>query len=1642
MAGKAQTAIELLTVYGWVILLILVVLVIAYYSGYLDLGQVLPTQCTITPTMGCRSYRFGYTPDGQRMVLVYRVVNGLGYDIQFSNDAVTLYVENVGKFGKREYNGTCYPISYSIKPGTPLSCIVFIDDSEVVPSIGKNLEFKLSIRYRNCNALPDYPKTGNCTGAPEYTVTGVIRTQMEPPAPSLYACGDEVCDYVLGENPTNCCNDCPVERLTLTADPNPVEQYNTTTLIATALYNTGVAAEGATVFFDKVDFNESDWIEPASNITNASGVTISKYNSQAAGNMTLNASTCGPNATTVVRVEVLPAPANGTIGFSYYPSMVPAEGYYEVNVSVNDSNGVPVPAGIIVKLWADVDSKVIPNETVTDENGIAHVIFTSNITHVGRLTASAIGVWNSTNLYFALPAGALIIGSTGTGEIGSEDSVHIWACLYNIKGEPMSQPITLTTDFGYFVSDVGEEKLPGVGSFITKCPTILSRADNAMVGYDVFGYNGTADGGAHGMQQIADPIEFDAYAGKFVRVYMTDTVSSQKRAETIAQYIKLKYPNAGQPGGRRVYIFYNINYVPNCGCDWIAGTTNAHFYNNLTKYLDNNPPTGIIDVNPVTISDPYELRDIMLNEANTTILIAATGQLPVEVYDCEEDGGVPKKFFQRGGVQIHTGNWEFSRPLTGDKDHTECTNGPTYSGQDGSYFVFGWYPGTSWVGSAPIQSVRKNNTITVKTWLPSGCFDINTEHPRLFSGEVGVANVTASFYSISNSTLVEFVAKNCSWAIQNMTCGATKPEYCISGSLVPLCKECGCGEYEACDPNEPYECVEVPGDIKLYLTTFNGTGTQLPNDGYTKLQVIAQVLDRSGEPVEGYTVEWESNGVIIDHIDCTKTSYDCGDYSAQPSPSDPRAAVYVISNGSWTGVANVTAKVRIGGFVINKSIDINVTTDKSILRTRWRKAEPDLLPADNYTNATLCIASFNKNDSAVGNISACFNTSLGTFDNGKSLQCYSEDERLHTDEFGQVCAHLKSDKWGKANVSALVENFTGTEFVNVTYYLYKNITFYQVPSSIEIKAAPNPAPPCLSTSYSKCSTSLMRINATFRNSTGDVIAGIPYVYFEIPMAEDPDYPLVWFMHGHADRWWWGNWGKLKPSYIPVADECYDVGETNNTCSASTNNQGIAFANFTPVYPAGMYNLTVSTYYRCNATPYAPANCQRNVSNKTNITVAPLPARIIINSTGPIKPDYFDNRTINITIYGTDGNPLEGVFCRAYIETCDVGKCNVTFYDKASGCSGTYTLDGNSGCIYGWYTNSSGRWAVQRVRANVSGNYTLTFETYYYDNDHWVTVSNSTLIEFSPILKTIIVNASPNVTYADGKSVANITITVMDSNGGVMKNHPIHINPPTNEAMLGCCSYTGCSCHSSTDANGQYKTTLYSYTIGDSNVSAYSEYSNGTHLVKITNYTNVTFKPPPSKATMSATPAIINGDGIDRSRVVVAFKDVSNNPTPGLLINCSVSPNSAFFPTANLITNESGEIETYISSIENPATIACSYLHYATGQKDLQVSSVGQDNVYKIEVKSNATSKPYGGYINVTANVTRISTGQSIADGSQVTFTTSYGGSFKNCGCNQTTATTMNGIAWVEVTASGPGRIFVKANVSGDWGVTSPPLEYT
>jgi hypothetical protein len=269
--------VELLSVYGWVILIMLIVLIIAYYSGYLNVINMLPPYCDFTPTMSCSTFKFGYAQDGTTMALNYKLTNGLGYDIVFGTNAAVLTVENVGKLGRNNYTGNCTSTESPVRQGDKISCTILIPDKDVIPTGSRKVDFKVAVTYGNCNVAPNYTKNGDCAGAPNYTVSGLIRTPLETNVTALYGCGSGVCDYALGEDPSKCCPDCPISNLIAVANPSSVPNGDPVRVDVTATYGDGSPTPNATITFSANATPPFNVFSPAQGLTNATGQVSTVY---------------------------------------------------------------------------------------------------------------------------------------------------------------------------------------------------------------------------------------------------------------------------------------------------------------------------------------------------------------------------------------------------------------------------------------------------------------------------------------------------------------------------------------------------------------------------------------------------------------------------------------------------------------------------------------------------------------------------------------------------------------------------------------------------------------------------------------------------------------------------------------------------------------------------------------------------------------------------------------------------------------------------------------------------------------------------------------------------------------------------------------------------------------------------------------------------------------------------------------------------------------------------------------------------------------------------------------------------------------------------------------------------------------------
>jgi parallel beta-helix repeat protein len=383
---KAQAAVEFLTIYGWVILLVLVVIMFLYYYGTFDPLRFVQRQCNFELGFGCATYKFEQV-NSTTMKFTVQFYNNLDYDIAFQQNSTVLKTENIGKRGKVNYTGNCRP-NYPgtvVKAGDLATCIYYINNNEIVPSLGKNLNLKLELNYTNCNTDPNYLLTKSCLSGTTYRTSGNIVTPMETYTPAFLYCGDGNCTRAIGENPTTCPADCtPPTVILLNASPKLVTpdgvQYSVIT--ARLLNSTGSPMSGVDVSFLSIPIGN---LSSISNTTDSSGEAKVLLRSNAVGVAKVIAFSGDVSNETTVTFRVIPA----TILLGAYDTYfgICGGGSYII-AQLKDSANRPVSSmEINFSHNATGTSNLTPSRGTTDENGLVISYFMDNKPEDIRITA-------------------------------------------------------------------------------------------------------------------------------------------------------------------------------------------------------------------------------------------------------------------------------------------------------------------------------------------------------------------------------------------------------------------------------------------------------------------------------------------------------------------------------------------------------------------------------------------------------------------------------------------------------------------------------------------------------------------------------------------------------------------------------------------------------------------------------------------------------------------------------------------------------------------------------------------------------------------------------------------------------------------------------------------------------------------------------------------------------------------------------------------------------------------------------------------------------------------------------------------------------------------------------------------------------
>lgn len=145
---KQQSALEMLVVYSWAVLLIgLFVALALVISGSTAPSSYLPGTCSIQPLLPCaETLLTSYNPSSP-ISFIMEFVNQLGVTMEFPANAINLTVTGVGSPGTNSYYGSCNPSTAA--NGAHIICYVKIPGT-TQPAVGAQTSASFSISYNLC----------------------------------------------------------------------------------------------------------------------------------------------------------------------------------------------------------------------------------------------------------------------------------------------------------------------------------------------------------------------------------------------------------------------------------------------------------------------------------------------------------------------------------------------------------------------------------------------------------------------------------------------------------------------------------------------------------------------------------------------------------------------------------------------------------------------------------------------------------------------------------------------------------------------------------------------------------------------------------------------------------------------------------------------------------------------------------------------------------------------------------------------------------------------------------------------------------------------------------------------------------------------------------------------------------------------------------------------------------------------------------------------------------------------------------------------------------------------------------------------------------------------------------------------------
>jgi hypothetical protein len=458
---------------------------------------------------------------------------------------------------------------------------------------------------------------------------------------------------------------------------------------------------------------------------------------------------------------------------------------------------------------------------------------------------------------------------------------------------------------------------------------------------------------------------------------------------------------------------------------------------------------------------------------------------------------------------------------------------------------------------------------------------------------------------------------------------------------------------------------------------------------------------------------------------------------------------------------------------------------------------------------------------------------------------------------------------------------------------------------------------------------------------------------------------------------------------PVADEPVTFTlNGNESCTATTNTNGIAGCTITPSEPSNSYTLTAS--FSGDTTTTTPIGSD---SSSSTFTVNPDTSGLTY--TGPTSA--VNGQPITLSSNLTTDTPTTGTSLPTKVVTLTIGSGT-----SAQSCSGTTDEDGNVSCTIAAVDQPSGS---EPISSSFAGD--------VYDT---AASASGTLSVTEPTTLTV------NATSASFGGTTTLSGTLTDANTGLpVSNEPVVFTVGT-QTCTGTTGSTGiASCTvPTTQAEGSY-TESGSFT-GDA--------TQPVPLTGSTNTATLTVTPATTTLTYTGSTSVTNGQPITLSgNLTSGGSDLSGQPVTFTLGSGSSAQ------TCSTTTGSTGAASCTVSAVNQPVGPTPVNGTYAGNTYYLSASSTGSVQVGPSQVSTSLTVSPttgtYGSPVTVSATLTNDYT-NTPATGQTVTLTLNGSQS-----CSATT--NASGVASCNITPNEPGGTYTLAASFGGNTTTVPTL---